>query len=67
MISERHLIDEEMEENDYEEAPEEQIVRTRAGDNLSAARCPRCGHPLIARQDCGGPYFYCLSQGRHVA
>jgi hypothetical protein len=29
-------------------------------DNLAVARCPICGHRLVARLDCQGPYFYCL-------
>jgi ssDNA-binding Zn-finger/Zn-ribbon topoisomerase 1 len=29
-------------------------------DNLAVARCPLCGHRLVARLDCQGPYFFCL-------
>lgn len=29
-------------------------------DNLAVARCPICGACLVVRQDCGGPYFFCL-------
>jgi DNA-directed RNA polymerase subunit RPC12/RpoP len=37
------------------------VARGRAHDDvLDVARCPLCGHHLIARQDCRGPYFFCL-------
>jgi hypothetical protein len=29
-------------------------------DNLAVARCPICGYRMIVRQDCQGPYFFCL-------
>lgn len=29
-------------------------------DNLAVARCPLCGHRLVARLDRRGPYFFCL-------
>ena len=29
-------------------------------DNLGVARCPLCGYGLVVRQDCRGPYFFCL-------
>jgi len=36
-------------------------ARTRnQDDNLAVARCPICGHRLVARLDCQGPYFFCL-------
>jgi ssDNA-binding Zn-finger/Zn-ribbon topoisomerase 1 len=28
-------------------------------DLIMPARCPLCGHYLVARQGTGGPYFYC--------
>jgi hypothetical protein len=48
------------------EEPQLKLIRHReprrrdSDDTLASARCPICGHALIARQDCHGPYFFCL-------
>ena len=37
------------------------------GDVLETVRCPVCGHPLVVRQDCRGPYFFCSCAARGKA
>jgi len=32
---------------------------SRSSLEVEAPRCPVCRHPLVARVDCRGPYFYC--------
>lgn len=33
--------------------------RDRSAEELGVARCPLCRHPLVARLDRQGPYFFC--------
>ena len=42
-------------------------ARNAAGEELAAARCPVCRHPLIARLGKRGPYFHCACRRRKAA
>jgi hypothetical protein len=47
--------------------PPRQRRSRNTDDVLGIVRCPICGHPLIARQGCQGPYFFCLCVKQRAA